>query len=380
MPTKYELDVIHEGDPRAEAMVDALDAELRELGLHLDIEVSPHSNPADLPSGSPLLVVFASDTPPPDWEDALLRARDSGQLILPVVNEQAEIGTHLTDQLDAFNAWFYQEHPDPARDLARFLLEQLGVEERQRRVFISHRRSDGLLVAEQLYHALIEQRFRPFIDRFDIDPAADVQARIADVLEDYAFLLLLESPGVSESEWAFYEVEYALSHTMGIHIVSWPGDPPTMPGTHGLARQKLARTDLVSTGPYDELVDTAVQAVVAEVEDAHARGLARRRKNLLRSVQDVATASGRSCTVLPHWRLLVEDAAARHVVGVTPRLPLVEDLKALHDAAGPIADPANCLLVHAARSLGPDRKALLEWARSGRSIRLVPENAVGGAW
>lgn len=380
MPTTYDLDVLHEGDPRAEALADALDAELRELGLHLDIEVSPHSNPANLPSGSPLLVVFASDTPPPCWEEALQRARAGGQLILPVVNDRAEIGTHLTEQLNAFNAWFYQEHPDPARDLARFLLEQLGVEERQRRVFISHRRSDGLLVAEQLYHALIEQRFRPFIDRFDIDPAADVQARIADVLEDYAFLLLLESPDVGDSEWVFYEVEYALSHTMGIHIVSWPGDPPTMPGTHGLARQKLAPTDLVSTGPYDELVDTAVQAVVAEVEAAHARGLARRRKNMLRSVQDAATAAGRSCVVLPHWRLLVEGDAAKQVVGVTPRLPLVDDLKTLHDAAGPLVDPPDCLLVHAARSLDPDRKTLLEWARSDRGIGLVPENAVGRAW
>src|SRR5439155_16144200 len=139
---------------------------------------------------------------------------------------------------------------EPERRLARVLLEELGIEDKDRRVFLSNRRSDGLGAAEQLHDALSHFRFQPFIDRFGIRPGDDVQSRIADSLEQHAFLLILETSEAHLSDWVYDEVDYALSHTMGTLNPSMARRPDADPGKcrhsppptrsrrsdHGLAR------------------------------------------------------------------------------------------------------------------------------------------------
>ena len=184
--------------------------------------------------------------------------------------------------------------PDPARRLARELLVELGIEDSQRRVFISHRREDGLGAAEQLHDALSHRGFTPFIDRFAIRHGADVRAVIADALEDHAFLLLLETELAHDSPWVFDEVDYALSHTMGTLILRWPGHIVPVPGSNNLPRLELDAGE-ITTDPhsYSILTDPAVDRVTAAVEAAPALGLGRRRRMLLRSIEEAGTGRRR---------------------------------------------------------------------------------------
>src|SRR5205807_2551001 len=123
--------------------------------------------------------------------------------------------------------------------------------------------------------------------------AEDVQEKIADALEDHAFLLLLETPLAHTSEWVVDEVDYALSHTMGTLILRWPGDPPAVPGSAGLPRLALAPTELTTDEHgYDVLTAAALDRMVGEVEAAHAQGLVRRRRMLIRSIEEAAAAAG----------------------------------------------------------------------------------------
>jgi len=350
------------------------------LGIHKSVTVAVNPGP---PTSEPAVAVYLG-SPAAAADPGCIAMVDAAlgrlQLIVPVVDDLTHYSAQVPPGLQPLNGWRWFG-PDAPRRLARLLLEELGIEERQRSVFISHKREDGLLAAEQLYERLVKSSFRPFIDRFDIRPGADVQAMIADALEAHAFLLLLETPLAHTSEWVYDEVEYALSHAMALHIITWPGNPTEVPGSGRLRRQQLQGTDLAPAKGYQILTDGALDAAFSEIEEAHAVGLVRRRRNLLRSVEDAAVARGLRCTPLQSWRLLVEGPNRREVVAVSPRLPDVDDLRQLDMLrVGTRPNPPPGVLVHAARVLRDDRRNLLGWATGDRPLTLVPENAVGGYW
>lgn len=300
---------------------------------------------------------------------------------MPVVEDLTRFQADVPASLALVNGFAWNER-GPATRLARLLLAELGVEERQRRIFISHKRDDGLGAAEQIHDELTHKGFVPFIDRFSVREGSDVQAAIADALEDHAFLLLLETPAAHTSEWVFDEVDYALSHTMGILIVQWPGDPPPVPGSNDLPRLSLAaREVMLDAHNYDVLTAPALDRVVARVEAAHAQGLVRRRRMLIRSIEEAAAASGATaCLPLRDWRLLVEHGGQSTILGITPRLPTAEDLQLLDAACSATGIDPSAVLVHSARALRDLRATHLAWVAGARHLELTPENAIGGRW
>ncbi|MCW2750508.1 MAG: hypothetical protein JWR83_1618 [Aeromicrobium sp.] len=357
----------------------AIVAELSALGVHTSLAVHVVVGPT---AASPAVGVFlgsAAAAADPVLGAVVQSRLDAGRLIVPVVESLDTFATSVVPCLRPINGWEWVG-TDPASRLARRLLEELGVEDRRRRAFISHRRDDGMAAAEQLHDFLVHHGFDPFIDRFGVGIGKDVQNEIADALEDCAFLLLLETPLAHTSPWVYDEVEYALSHQIGMHIVTWPGGVPELPATNRWPRQHLAATDLRAEKGYDVFTDAALEAVLVEVEAIHANALARRRRYMLRSVEDAARSAGLTATQLLDWRILVE-GASQSVVQVTPRLPTVEDLHRLDTArttVGPAGTPG--LLVHATRALQEERRAVLGWAAAGRDLTVIPENAIGGHW
>ncbi len=317
----------------------------------------------------------------PGIQAAIAEAVNAGRVVIPVVDDLADFVACVPPSLALVNG-FAWAGPDAAQRLARLLLEELGIEDRQRRVFISHKRDDGLGAAEQLYDRLSHSGFVPFIDRFAIRSGQQVQETIADALEDYAFILLLETPLAHTSAWVFDEVDYAISHSMGTLIVRWPDDPELVPGSKGLPRVHLSRDELISDEhDYDILTDSALDALVGQIEGAHAHGLVRRRRMLVRSIEEAAAAVGcTSCSLLPGWRLLVEHAGESTLLGVTPRLPTAEDLQALDQARSLAETDRAAVLVHSARVLREHLRRHLAWVAGDRDLILRPENAIGGHW
>jgi hypothetical protein len=359
-----------------------MDAELRADGLHRTVDIAVQDGAVPSGAAPAVGVYLGTDAAAADGAVAsgVARALDAGISVVPVLDDLARFTALVPPVLRPINGFAWRE-PEPARRLARVLLEELGIQELQRRVFISHKREDGLAAAEQLHDRLSHSGFKPFIDRFAIRVGEPVQETIADALEDYAFLLLLETPLAYTSDWVFDEVDYALSHAMGTLIVAWPGDPTPVPGSDGLARLPLSGTGLMKDDHgYDVLSDAALERVVDAVEAAHARGLVRRRRMLVTSTSEAAVAAGcSSCVPLPGWRLKVDHGGATTVVGTAPRLPTAEDLQGLHDAAQTFA-PSTAVLVHSARNLRDPRRRHLEWVVGTREITLSPENAIGGRW
>lgn len=381
MATTYAIQLIHSdrGD-WSEQLQLAVEEELKEVGLHRSVHVAVEE--AEPSVDDPSVGVYlgsGTGVSDPGVERKIRRALHAGRVLIPVVEDLSSFSANVPPILAPANGI---EWADAPRRLARRLLEELGIEDKQRRVFISHKREDGLWAAEQVYDALSHAGFTPFIDRFSIRSGERVQDAIADALEDHAFLLLLETPQAHNSEWVFDEVDYALSHTMGIVILHWPGNPDPVPGSKGLPRVTLSEADIrKDNGGSDVLTCGALDRVVAEVERAHAQGLCRRRRMLVRSVEEAARASGcTACLPLPGWRLHVSHTSQSTLVGITPRLPTARDLQLLDEARSDSREPTSALLVHSARMLSTELRRHLKWAVADRALALTPENAIGGWW
>lgn len=387
MTTTYGVRVFQSGRAAdVDRVRQAIETELMTLGLHKSLTVAVAE--AALTGGNPVVGLFlggpgaAADT---SLRDPVMACLASGIVVVPVVNDLQQFHSQIPDYLDFANG-VECSTPEQLQRVARLLLAELGIEEKQRRVFISHKRDDGSGAAHQLHDTLSHHGFQPFIDQFDVRAGRGVQEEIADALEDHAFLLLLETPLAHTSDYVFDEVDYALSHAMGVLILQWPGDPQPLPGSQGLPRLHLNAGEILRDGHgYDTLTDAALGRVVVRVEAAHASGLARRRRLIIRSIEEAALSAGaQSCTPLCNWRLHVQQPGKSTIVGSTPRLPTARDLQMLDEAAN--AEDARLLvhsarlLVHSARMLRLELREHLNWVAGHRAITVMPENAIGGWW
>jgi hypothetical protein len=357
------------------ALSGAVAEELEDIGLHRTVNavVTESTWTGDTPAVGVYLGSAATVADGPLGARIAI-AVAAGMVITPVVESLSHFAQEVPAILAPLNG-FAWSGPDSVRRLARLLLENLGIEDRERKVFISHKRDDGLGAAEQLHDHLSHAGFHPFIDRFAIRKGDRVQETIADALEDHAFLLLLETPLAHTSDWVFDEVDYALSHTMGTLILRWPDSP-------GVPRLELLDSELVKDEHgFDVFTPPALDKILASVEASHAHGLIRRRRMLLGSIEEAAIASG--CTSylpLPHWRVRVEREEGPTIVGITPRLPTAVDLQLLDRAREECNPDTGALLVHSARTLSAERREYLEWVSGPRELSLIPENAIGGWW
>jgi TIR domain len=368
-------------DERVGWLSEAIAQELESLGAMRTLSVECVSSTDPNAAMAPVCLYFVSDSfeLTGDQESYIRSSAASGRVVIPIVDNLANFANIIPSYLRTLNAFAIAISSDTER-LARLLLEEIGIEDKQRRAFISYRREDGLAAAEQLHDHLSQVGFSPFLDRFHIRAGRDLQKQIADQLEDCALLILLETPAAHVSPWVFDEVDYALSHFLGMQILTWPGDIAQLPGTFSLPRHVLTASDLESYKGYEVFTSDALERILVNIEAEHARALARRRRYLLVSAEEAAVDSGRQCDILPGWRLQVSDGTTTSLVQVTPRLPIVDDLFSLDKALDDHRDATDGILMHAARRLSNERRSLLTWASEFRHLTLVPENAIGAYW
>ena len=380
---RYHLEIFAQpAEPRRRALLDALNGELRRLGVHRTVTIAV-AEPGPPPPGEPSIGVYFGDpvlAGDPCVTERVVAALSAERAVIPVVDDLAGYLACVPACLHQVNGLHWGPGGEAGLRLARTVLEGLGIEERDRRVFISHKRDDGLAVAEQLHEELARHGFFPFIDRFHIPPGGDVHAEIAGQLEDCAVLLLVETPQACDSDWVFDEVNYALSHHLGLHIVTWPGPPEQVPGTDRLLRQQLRTEDIVAERGFAVLSAEALGRVILNVEAEHARALVRRRTYQLTSVTDAAREAGLDCVPLPGWGALVSGPAGTTVVRVAPRTPTVEDLYELDRIRTRFPGSPPGVLVHSPRRIPVTKRDVLAWAGEFRALTLVPENAIGGFW
>jgi len=384
----YKIYLIHEGRNQwASALMNAIRTDLCNHNIEINVEFPNKLNDVIKVSCSSAAVYLGSSQSHNSESciNSIGKALDLGILIIPVVEDENLFRQHVPQELHAINAFIWSG-VSAAERLARHILRELGLTEVDRRVFISHRRKDGLGMADQLFDNLSHKRFTVFLDRFDVEAGRDFQQEIKESLEEISFLLVIESPEAHQSKWIREdEVNYALRHHMAMLILTWPSTQIPIPNTEGLPRIRLNETDLTIGGNYQKLSDHALDRIISEIEYWHADGLLRRRRYLLESVKKEALKYYRTCLNIGNWTLLLKNGVNQRqnaIIGIIPRLPNAFDLYSLESSHLRLNNVSlsRKFLVHLTESVPIEKSYFLEWVINNRPLQtIILEKFIGGS-
>ena len=194
--------------------------------------------------------------------------------IIPTVAANGNFGADIPDFLQASNGLRRRVDDPEMTTLAAAVLECVGLLRRQRRVFVSYRRTESRSAAVQLHDLLTERGFDVFLDTHDIRPGDPFQDVLWHRLCDSDVVVMLDTPTYFESKWTRQELGRARAKEIHVLRVVWPDHRPNpmlddVGETIYLEAAHLAGRD----GP---IASAVAEGIVLEVEKLRSRSIASR--------------------------------------------------------------------------------------------------------
>ncbi|MES9994271.1 MAG: toll/interleukin-1 receptor domain-containing protein [Candidatus Thiodiazotropha sp.] len=193
------------------------------------IHIEPY-NGSNLLTGN--LILYMSDRQPAT--EAQLEAQladlldqeneQTTTVIMPIVDALDKADRHLPTVLHKINAFALGKNSLDYSKLVGRILDLLWHRRRERKVFISYRRTESQEVARQLQARLTNSGYEVFLDETTIPPGTDFQKALKNWMNDADFVLLLATPQLESSEWVVEEIEFANLASVGLLAVVWPGE------------------------------------------------------------------------------------------------------------------------------------------------------------
>ena len=146
--------------------------------------------------------------------------------IIPVVENLEQFSTSVPDFLRATNGYCLKKEDPEMEELATIMLECVGLLRRQRRVFVSYRRTESREAALQMHDLLTSRGFDVFLDTHDIRPGDPFQDVLWHRLCDSDVLVMLDTPTYFESRWTREEIGRARAKEIHVLRVVWPDHEP----------------------------------------------------------------------------------------------------------------------------------------------------------
>ena len=378
MAAAYRIVLVHQSlNGFAQGVEEAvINAAKNILGISNLMEFSTSLSDSRIPQ----VVAYLANTE--GKEDAFVNriiqaALDRDVSILPIVpkNRADDIDERLPECIAHLNAALWNGH---GVDVATSLLEMLGLVETERKVFISYRQSETSELAVQLHTELAQRRFDVFLDRFSVEPGVDFQRRLDEDLGDKAFVLLLESSGLRDSQWVRHEIAYA--HARRIEILALTltdtDQGRLVPSIDDAFRLPFGKGDISSDGTLSAI---ALEKTLDAIELAHARALRRRREQILGSVTEKLRIEGCTCSPTDDWCVFASKPNGESgLFWVTPRRPEPKDFHSLSQQHERMKQnwgfkSLQASVVHESGRLAEDHQELLDWLSriSGRGLATV---------
>ena len=238
-----------------------------------------------------------------------------GSVIVPIVDQA--ISTVPQTVLPPFIATTLAERTtngDPHPILPR-LLRAAGIVASVS-LFISYRHADAKVVAGQLFHALAERGFAPFLDRFSSQPGDDFLELIQEELADKACLVSLETSDIGQSLYCRQEVAVAVARRMGMIAVDLPGSVGTFPAIAN-------RINATGYGRRADggLADADVQQIAGDIEQLYPHEAVRRPRWQDDTLAHAVMAAHLPLTSDGLGRYVVSGPSNRHLLAMSPLLP-----------------------------------------------------------
>lgn len=229
-------------------------------------------------------------------------------------------------------------------ELASSLLECVGLLPRQRRVFVSYRRTEARAAAVQLHDLLSARGFDVFLDTHSIRPGEPFQDVLWHRLVDSDLMVMLDTPTYFDSRWTREEIGRARAKDIQVLRVIWPDHTPSrmteLSETVHLDAAELKDPD----GPIEE---HKVDEIILKVERLRSRSLAARYMAITGKLRaDVQKIGGQ-----------VESVGAHRAISVL--LPDNQRLWAYPVVGIPTAETLNDISIKARRANQQERPVLV---------------------
>lgn len=209
------------------------------------------------------------------------------------------------------------------------LLECVGLLPRQRRVFLSYRRTESRDAALQLFETLSARRFDVFLDTHGVPAAEDFQAVLWHRLCDSDVLVMLDTQTYFESRWTAAEFGRALAKDVSILRVGWPDQVPSR-RVSMIPSVQLAAADFEPSG--DRFSSATLDRVAVEVEMLRSKSIAARHLKLAGALRAAVERIGGGVEGIGQRRSIVLRLPDERLVIAYPAVG-VPSAETMHDVA-----------------------------------------------
>lgn len=330
----YQVLVMGKPDDRLASIRSLLESRLRDLGLTADSVSFELEGSFEVDSRLPRLAIFfgyqgASDSAHP----AISGLIEDSTPIITVVSDLQKVTVEIPPVLTHINALAVKQ-PDTNLDRAvSLILEQFRLLRRERRLFISYKRTDSQKVADQLYEALEGKGFDVFLDTRSVPPGVDFQAELWHRMSDSDVVVLIDTPGFRDSRWTTEELARANATNIQILHLLWPGqegdETSSLSHFFDLLTADFIDADLESA--QRSISPNAVDGICRSAERLRARAIAARHRYLVDSFCDAARDVGLSPIVQPQFWISVQGKKGTVAAVPTIGVPTSERLHTIFD-------------------------------------------------
>ncbi|KWN76919.1 toll/interleukin-1 receptor domain-containing protein [Burkholderia ubonensis] len=303
--------------------------------------------------------------------------------VIPTVAPGQQFGAVIPDFLRSANGLTRRDDDPEMTALASALLECVGLLRRQRRVFVSYRRTESRAAALQLHDLLSSRGFDVFLDTHDIRPGDPFQDVLWHRLVDSDVMVMLDTPEYFDSRWTRQEIGRARAKEIQVLRVIWPEHIPTK-------LTELSETVYLEAGDLEgadgPITRVTADAIVLRVERLRSRSIASRYMSITGKLRaDVEKIGGSIEAIGAHRAIalrLLDDRMiwAYPIVGI----PTAETLHDVADKAQRAAQREAPVLVYDHIGIRDAWNSHLRWLdehiRTVRAIKVSEAGWTLAAW
>lgn len=325
----YTVVIVGKSRPRLAATLrEQFRAAVRQLGLPKEALGFRTDIDDDLLGGrKPVFCVYLGPDTSQETLAKLMRIGTAELPLVPVVQTKAGLDS-LPEPIKQYNGLVVEDDADGAALVAAGL-EWLGLLPRQRKAFISYRRTDSRRAALSLHGSLAARGYEVFLDTHDVRPGEDFQAVLMHRLCDSDVVVLFDTPGFLSSRWTKEELARASLLNIALVQVVWPGHK-------NLDSEVLAERLYLSEA--DLRKDKALKAhtarnIVELVERIRSRAFAYRTSGIVREFVLEAQSAGFEVVLEQRNHIVATRNSTERIVAVPiTGLPRSNDYHDVHDA------------------------------------------------
>lgn len=220
MKYKYQLVLLGENKDLFKKIETDLKNKFDELKLIHDLlKIITKENISEYTGGQPAYVLYSGHKTNLDYEteEILKKQKLDGNVILPIF--QDDFYTEIPSELTNLNGLQLNNN---INKISNLILEGFELLRKNRKIFISYKRSDSSNVAIQLYELLERNNFDVFLDTHSIDKGEEFQEELWHRMTDCDVILMLNTKNFLNSEWCNKELQKAHLKRIGIVHLIWP--------------------------------------------------------------------------------------------------------------------------------------------------------------